>query len=225
MIELIKQRRAVAIEDRIRALVAKEGATPLKHAVRDVTVGIVVAPANWYVERGVPAVRGINVSPGRIDIKDCIFLSDEGHRINRKSTIRTGDVLVVRTGQAGAAAVVPPELDGANCIDVLLIRPSISMSAHFIEYVINSDWTVKYIAQHSVGTIQAHFNVGALRELPVPVPPIASQHRLVEALDAACGRADKTLLALTSQIALLVERRQALITAAVTGELDSPGAA
>jgi type I restriction enzyme S subunit len=108
---------------------------------------------------------------------------------------------------------------------LLLIRPSGAAEPRYLEYVINSDWTIKHIAQHSVGTIQAHFNVGALRELPVPVPAVAIQRAAVEALDAICRRIDLTVRALASQIGLLAEHRQALITAAVTGEHSIPGAA
>ena len=50
-------------------------------------------------------------------------------------------------GQAGAAAVVPAELDGANCIDLLIIRRSRKLRPRFLEYVLNSDWTAKHIGE------------------------------------------------------------------------------
>jgi len=224
MIELLEQRRSIEIETLVRAAAsAKE--LPLKHAVRDVTVGIVITPAAWYADDGVPAVRGVNVSPGQIDMNDCVYLTDEGHLINRKSTIRSGDVLVVRTGQAGAAAVVPDELDGTNCIDLLLIRPSQRVAPRFLEYVLNSDWTMKHIEKHSVGTIQSHFNVGALRQLPMPLPTLEEQNAVVHELDLTCGIIDDAMAKLQRQLDLLMEHRQALITAAVTGELEIPKAA
>ena len=222
MIELLGERKAILVESWIRHLARTHGELPLKHAVREITVGIVITPAAWYVVDGVPAVRGVNVSPGQVDMTDCVYISDEGHLFNRKSTIRSGDVLVVRTGQAGAAAVVPDELDGANCIDLLLIRPSGRVVPRFIEYVLNSDWTIKHIEEYSVGTIQSHFNVGALRELPVPVPTIDEQTATVQRLDGVCDRADKAMATLNRQVDLLIEHRQALITAAVTGELEIP---
>jgi type I restriction enzyme S subunit len=84
MIELLEERRAVEVEDRIRGLAAQVGSLPLKHAVREVTVGIVVTPAIWYAADGVPAVRGLNVSPGRINMREAVFLSEEGHKVHRK---------------------------------------------------------------------------------------------------------------------------------------------
>ena len=151
---------------------------------------------------------------------EVVYLSEAGHRENAKSTLRAGDVVVVRTGQAGAAAVVPAELDGANCIDLLIIRRSRKLRPRFLEYVLNSDWTAKHIGEHSVGSIQSHFNVAALREVAVPAPPIEVQDRHVEELDRFTERHRRTVAKLTNQLDLLVEHRQAMITSAVTGEID-----
>jgi type I restriction enzyme S subunit len=64
--------------------------------------------------------------------------------------------------------------------------------------------------------------VGALR---VPVPPVAEQHRIANLLDAASDAKDAMAKRVDAQIVLLRERRQALITAAVTGQIKVPVAA
>ena len=64
-----------------------------------------------------------------------------------------------------------------------------------------------------------------LRSIPIALPPLHLQKNVVARLD----RNADGLLAITKrlrvQIDLLAERRQALITAAVTGELAIPGVA
>ena len=104
--------------------------------------------------------------------------------------------MVVRTGQAGAACVVPEDMDGANCVDLLIVRRSPRLDPHFLEFVINSDWTIRHIEKHSVGSIQSHFNVESLKQLPVPVPPLVVQaqtsaklRRIVADLDTAHAEA------------------------------------
>ena len=220
--ELLSERRAGFVEQEIRSLAEQYGELRLKVAVADVNVGIVITPAAWYQDNGVPALRGLNVKPGRISGDDLIFLSAEGDQINRKSRLRAGDVIVVRTGQAGAAAVVTPEFDGANCIDLLIIKPG-RLNSDYLTFVLNSDWTQKHIRQHSVGTIQAHFNVGTMAELPLPVPPREVQQAIVHRLSQRAGIIDELYRRLNRQIDLLKEHRQALITAAVTGELEVSG--
>ena len=56
--------------------------------------------------------------------------------------------------------------------------------------------------------------------LSAPVPPLDVQAEIAERVAAARSVSQRTIALLTHQIDLLAERRQALITAAVTGELD-----
>ena len=91
-----------------------------------VSVGIVVKPAQYYVddEDGIKAFRSANISENKIVDKDWVYLSPEGHAMNEKSALRAGDVLVVRSGVPGTACVVTPAYEGANCIDVVFARPN-----------------------------------------------------------------------------------------------------
>ena len=63
--------------------------------------------------------------------------------------------------------------------------------------------------------------IGVLR---VPVPPIPEQRRLADELDSEARRLESLTQRLDRQIKLLTEHRQALITAAVTGQMEVPGA-
>ncbi len=193
----------------------------LKHTGARITVGIVVTPAAWYVdEGGVPAVRGTDVSPGSIRIDDLVQISAEGDRAHPKSRLRTGDVLVVRTGKAGAACAVPESLVGANAIDLLIIRPGRDLLPRYVEHIINSERTRRFVDEFSVGTIQSHFNVGTLGELPIPMLPLPRQAAIIETLDSLTSRQAALIEAIAVQRTRLLERRQALITAAVTGQLN-----
>ncbi len=62
----------------------------------------------------------------------------------------------------------------------------------------------------------------ALRSL---VPPVHEQRRIIHALDELSVEQERLISLLTRAVDLLLERRQALITAAVTGQLDIPGVA
>ena len=64
--------------------------------------------------------------------------------------------------------------------------------------------------------------VGALK---VPVPPRATQETIARELDQGYAQGEVMVRALAASVQLLRERRQALITAAVTGQIDTPVAA
>ena len=55
--------------------------------------------------------------------------------------------------------------------------------------------------------------------MPVLLPPKEEQEQIVEHLNREIGKMDELLAAIKESIALLKERRSALITAAVTGQI------
>ncbi|WP_182882682.1 restriction endonuclease subunit S [Microbispora sp. H10949] len=185
---------------------------PLKYLAESISVGIVITPAVWYVnEGGIPALRGVNIRPGRIVKDGLVQISHDGHAANKKSRLRAGDLVVVRTGQAGAAAVVPVELDGSNCIDLIIIRPGCKLVPRYLEYVLNSGYSRRRISEQSVGSIQSHFNVGAMRDMPIPVPALEEQLRIVKFLDSECSRLTDSAQALRRQIELLESREDSVL--------------
>jgi len=108
----------------------------LKQVVPQITVGIVVTPSRYYVDDGISCLRSLNIAKGRIENAELVFISQAAYEFHRKSQIFNGDVVVVRAGKAGTAVVVPPEFNGANCIDLLIIRKSEKFDAWFLYYFI-----------------------------------------------------------------------------------------
>lgn len=194
-------------------------ALQLRH-VAAVTVGIVVTPSAWYAEIGVPALRGLNVKDERIDTRDLVYLTEEGHGAHTKSHLCEGDVVVVRTGQAGTAAAVPSRFGELNAIDLLIARPGPGLDGEYLAMVLNGERTQSAILSGTVGAIQGHFNVSALRQVEVPLPSFDRQQKLVRQWRATASRIDMMLSRGRALRDVLVERRAALITAAVTGKLD-----
>ena len=64
-----------------------------------------------------------------------------------------------------------------------------------------------------------------IQSIRIPLPPLEEQDQLVEWTWQRLGRIDAATGAIRRQIELLAERRQALITAAVSGQLEIPGVA
>lgn len=81
-----------------------------------------------------------------------------------------------------------------------------------------------YLASLARSTTQDNLNAEQVGDLPVRAVPLAEQAAMVDRLDEAFAALATTAAGLADQIGLLVERRQALITAVVTGELAVPGA-
>ncbi len=192
----------------------------LRHVADEVTVGVVITPSAFYVEEGLPFIRGFNVRPGLVTDYDLARIGPEGNASHPKSILRPGDVLVVRTGQAGAAAVVPDWAVGGNCVDVLIVRCAPSLRPKFLELVLNSEHASHQIETMSVGAIQSHFNVSALRDLVLALPPVHEQDRVIAVVEEEEAQLLRLTGAASRQVELLEEHRQALITATITGQIE-----
>jgi type I restriction enzyme S subunit len=156
---------------------------PLGEIAEEITVGYVGPMANEYVEHGVPFLRSLNVRPFRFDSTDLKFITPEFHQKIRKSALKPGDVVVVRTGTPGVSCVIPEELSDANCSDLVVIRQGVKLDPEFLSYYINSI-TKSHIKGQLVGAIQQHFNIGAAKEIHFPNISRQDQKKLSATLTA-----------------------------------------
>ena len=187
-----------------------------------VSVGIVIKPSQYYVDKGqgVRAFRSANVAENRIVDENWVYLSPEGHAANVKSSLRTGDVLVVRSGAPGIACVVTPEFEGSNCIDVVFARPNPKavLPEYLAEYT-NSAIGKQHVLGNKGGLALQHFNVGAYKEMLVLLPPILEQRRIAEILRTW----DEALEKLTALRAAKQDRLGTLRAALLFGRLRLNG--
>ncbi|AIA31108.1 restriction endonuclease subunit S [Leptospirillum ferriphilum] len=195
----------------------------LKNISPQITVGIVVEPSKYYVDNGVPALRSLNISSGSIIKENFVFISNEANEALSKSRLNLGDLVVVRSGQPGTTAVIPKELDGCNCIDLIIIRKPIDVSENYLSLFMNSDIAKLQVTFGIGGAIQQHFNVGMAQNIVIPLPPQSEQTSIVLFLDQETSRIDTLISESRTFIDLLKEYRSSLITAAVTGKIDVRG--
>ena len=178
---------------------------------RRLTVGIVVKPACYYQPTGVPAIRSLNVRTNKIEIASLVYVSAENNEGRLKKTrIWKDDVLLVRSGQPGTAAVVPAELDGVNAIDILILTPDQHV-AHpvYLSNYFNSAGGKRMVLSAQRGQIQKHLNVGSLRSAPIPLPPLDLQRRfatIVESVEQQKARQRAHLAELDTLFASLQSR-------------------
>ncbi|OGT72293.1 MAG: hypothetical protein A3H44_10660 [Gammaproteobacteria bacterium RIFCSPLOWO2_02_FULL_57_10] len=186
----------------------------------EVTVGIVVTPAKYYVDSGIPCLRSLNVRAGYLQKENFVYISEMSNALLSKSKLAAGDVVVVRTGQPGTASLISDDLDGCNCIDLIIIRKSPKLMSKFLELQLNSEFAKIQISAGSDGAIQQHFNVEMAKSLRIFVPLLQEQQEIVSHLEYVLDRIDELQKISENAVTFLQERRTALISAAVTGKID-----
>ena len=193
---------------------------PLKRVSPEITVGVVVNPSIYVRTDGVPFLYGSDIKEGRIVADAARRMSEEDSKTLSKSRLRAGDLVCVRVGAPGVTAVVPPELAGANCASVVIVRRPDSFDSQWLCYAMNSRLVRYQVELVQYGAAQEQFNVAHAVEFIVPLAPQAEQKTLADFLDRASAEIDALIAKIREAINHLNEFRTALISAAVTGKID-----
>jgi type I restriction enzyme S subunit len=174
-----------------------------------------------YVTQGYPVVSPGDVTPGRLDLtrahrfvdeKEFADLADEPRRPRR------GDVVYSRNASVGIASYVDTDAPFTMGQDVCRIT-SEGQDQLFLSYFLNSAGLAE-LQGMQIGSTFSRVNIATLLELSIPCPPVDKQRELARVMDGVTESTDRIVAALNRADALLAERRQALITAAVTGRID-----
>lgn len=191
----------------------------LSRVASRVVVGIAEAATHAYVDDGVPILRSTNIRAGRI-VGDILHVSSAFASSRGGKQLNEGDLVTVRTGNAGVTAVIPSKLDGCQCFTMLITTLEMGQSSSFFCYWMNSSRAQSYFSLEGWGTAQVNISVPILKALPVPIPPCEEQSEISDHLDRLLRQFDKLVDESQRAIALLMERRGALISSAVTGQVD-----
>jgi len=184
------------------------------------SVGLVINPSTYVVDEGVPFLFGSNISEFRIHADGARRISPASNRFLAPSILHSGDLVTVRVGDPGVTAVVPPELDGCNCASVMITSRSPGFDSQWLCYVMNSRVGRAQVEMVQYGAAQKQFNISHAVDFRYPVPPLREQIRIREHLDAQLVRLSGLHRTAEAGRAVLHEYRSALITAAVTGQIE-----
>jgi type I restriction enzyme S subunit len=172
-----------------------------------------------------PYLRVANVQAGRLSL-DNVSEITVPRDIAERSTLRPGDVLMTEGGdldKLGRGTVWGGELpDCLHQNHVFALRPNTArLDAGYLALMTQTLHGRCYFESTGVKTTNlASTNSGKIMSFPIPLPHVDVQRALVSQASTALGLADRARKCLNRQIDLLAERRQALITAAVTGQFD-----
>ncbi|RFS41013.1 restriction endonuclease subunit S [Micromonospora craniellae] len=140
-----------------------------------------------------------------------------------RSRIRQGDVLVGITGaNTGWVALADHSIEGGNVSQhVCLVRPSRGeIDGRWLAYLIASPTVQTQLLGSQYGGTKTQLSLPDVRDIRIPIITIARQREAANRVDEMLRTMDRQRELRKQQLAVLAERRQALITAAVTGQID-----
>jgi type I restriction enzyme S subunit len=180
-----------------------------------------------YVEGGWPVVNPMNLVDGSILAVETMTVTDNKRAELARHILRIGDIVFGRRGEMGRAGLVDDRSEGWLCgTGSLRLRlRGTRLLPEYLKLLLETAPLRAYFELSSVGSTMDNLNSEILLACPVLVPELIQQRLIITEVESTQRSHRAAQAALRQQIDLLVEHRQALITAAVTGELDIPGVA
>ena len=146
-------------------------------------------------ETGTPILRMGNIQHGRLDTSDLKYLH-LNEKDRKKLLLRKGDILVNRTNSAelvGKCAVFELEEEYAFASYLIRLRFNTERAnPKLVAAYINSPIGRTYMfSERKQMTGQANVNAKKLKAMPIPLPSISEQRRIVTYLDSLQAKVDE----------------------------------
>jgi len=184
---------------------------------RQITDGEHVQPR--YQAEGLPMLTAKHVRDGYVTFEGCEFISElDFQKCAARCKPEQNDILIVSVGATtGRAAIVNNSRPFVLVRSVLLLKPLIL--APFLLRWLQTQWCLSWMRQASEATAQPHLYIGDTKRMPVPIPSISEQHRIVAKVDelmALCDRLESQLTTAQTESRRLLEAllHEALASAA-----------
>ena len=158
-----------------------------------------------------------------ITAKEPMSYSDAPSRARR--LVKDGDVIVstVRTYLRAIARIREPEGNLVVSTGFAVVRPRQELAHGFASYLLSGTHFIEQVIARSTGVSYPGINASELVGIPVTLPPIPEQACIAEFLDRETAKIDGLVAEQRRLMELLKEKRQAVISHAVTRGLNPQG--
>lgn len=182
--------------------------------------GIQKTPLRRPVSQHFPYLRVANVQRGRIDIRELERYELSLNELE-KWRLNSGDLLIVEgngsESEIGRCAVWQGEVD--DCVyqnHLMRVRPKMCEQVEYLALYLNSPIGMAHMRRLAI-TTSGLFNlsVGKIRNIPVALPPLEEQHRIVAKVNQLMALCDQLKVRLTQARQLNEQLATALVEQAV----------
>lgn len=185
---------------------------------RPITYGIV--QAGDHVPNGVPYIRVSDMAKPQLTSVGMLRTAEWIARKYARSAVKQGDIVFAIRATVGKMRFVPPELDGANLTQgTARLAPSSKILGRFLFWALQTRGARDAIDAACKGSTFREITLGRLRVIKVPLPPLAEQQRVVNALDALQAKVDEARALQSETAAELDAMVPAILDKAFKGEL------
>ena len=163
-------------------------------------------------------LRTTDITSGYVDWTSVPFCKDEPTEMG-KYLLHGGDIVISRAGSVGYSYLIknPPEAIFASYL--IRFRPLVDCS--YFALFLNSSLYWESISERSIGIALANVNASKLKQIPIPLPSLPEQHRIVAKIEELFTRLDAGVEALRKIKAQLKRYRQSVLKHAFEGKVTA----
>jgi len=199
--------------------------TPLKWLTdpqRPIMYGIVLPGPD--VGEGIPILKGGNVKPSRMNLQSMARTTPEIEAPYARARLKEGDLVYSIRGSIGDCELVPADLEGSNITqDVARVAIAKDFCPSWARWSLLATAIREDLASGSFGAAVRGINIFDLKRASIPTPPLDEQEAIARFIDGETAKLEQLSSEAQRAIDLLQERRTALISAVVTGQIDVRG--
>jgi type I restriction enzyme S subunit len=185
---------------------------------RSITYGVIKLGAP--IAEGVHVLRSSDVRHLKLDLEGVKRIDPEIANEYQRTFLKGGEVLMTVRGTLGGVVVAPPECKGFNISRevamLAMIEPSVAKIAAIF---IGSDPLQHWLLKRAKGIAYTGINIETLKELPIPLPPLAEQTRIVAEVERRLSVVEELEAVVTTNLQRATRLRQSVLQKAFTGEL------
>lgn len=183
-----------------------------------------------YGYTGPPVLRIPNMIKGKLDYSDLKFAAGE-YDVSPEDALQKGDLLICRTNGSidlvGRSALVDAQPRSDHWFASYLLRFRFFEPMLLPKWVHNYLWSHEaraWIERHAASSAgQNNVSLSLLNSMPVPIPPVFEQERIVEEVERRLSVIDQMATTVEANLKRAESLRQSILRMAFNGRLVRPG--
>ncbi|MGJ0455509.1 restriction endonuclease subunit S [Aliarcobacter cryaerophilus] len=139
---------------------------------------------------GFPLITSKNIKDGKLILEDCNYISKNDYeKINQRSKVNINDIIMPMIGTIGNPHLI--RIEPIYAIkNVALFKPKKELPKYLIHYLNSNIIKQKFLFDSNGGT-QKFVSLKYLRNLPIPIPQLQQQEKIIKVLDLSSNLIEK----------------------------------
>ena len=163
-------------------------------------------------------LRTTDITAGNVNWETVPFCTEEPPD-KEKYLLKTGDIVISRAGSVGYSYLVKNSQNAVFASYLIRFKPLSMIDENYLAFFLKSPDYWKTISEEKAGIALPNVNATKLKQIRVPLPPLAEQHRIVAKLEVLFTQLDAAVDNLKKAQVQLHRYRQSILKAAFEGEL------